>query len=716
MPRPRFVNLVLFVLCLHVVVPVCSVAAQELTRRPLHAEPSPQVPSEVINHQLLTPPFRGSAMLRFSPNGRFLVLQDHAGLFVLSREPLGILLYIDAPDAYPARFSNDSRTVSLLSYELVLATWQLSDGKNLARREWAAPEGCLQAELVPGAAWLACLTPQFTLDFYKTDDLTRAFSQHVGSFPSEPGLVPIPLGIESAFSRPFGFSLAGSFARAANRRLFRLPAVFPPDGSYFVLRPDNDRYDLPTFRKSGLSGQLRKLALTWLAILPQNRVLVANNKQPFSASIVSLASGEMLAPVQFTSAFLALATNPRYALLANAESAGVALFDLEQGRLLNLPPNLDADIFGDTVALFTAEGGLQFYHLGEPHPFLSRRLPLNDLPRLRAALVDSSLSTLAISANQDAAIFDLTNGKRLAAVRDVDGFAYDTPQSAFLIHPRRLTDPASVMAWNSASTAPGIISKWTASNKVFELRPGEKAFLEYSFLGPGARPPEFVDLTLGAGFELRGLDPASGRELWKRTFAHGSPVPFDDPQGSRLVLGWEANTESARRIAKSFPDSQAAYKNQKPKDVDSFFEVLDAVTGNSLAGVLVQFGTGPSSFDSAFSCGTALFLIKDQYRIALFDLQTGSLVARLHGKHPSASAAAKLFVTDEKAKVTFYDLTTGTRLGDRKFPDDIAYTRFSETGDRLFVLTAHQEAFVLDVKRLREGFAKFPNELPVETH
>src|SRR4029077_11621874 len=43
-------------------------------------------------------------------------------------------------------------------------------------------------------------------------------------------------------------------------------------------------------------------------------------------------------------------------------------------------------------------------------------------------------------------------------------------------------------------------------------------------------------------YRLRALDPATGKELWKREFSENSPVPFADPQGDRLVLGWNAQS------------------------------------------------------------------------------------------------------------------------------------------------------------------------------
>jgi hypothetical protein len=200
---------------------------------------------------------------------------------------------------------------------------------------------------------------------------------------------------------------------------------------------------------------------------------------------------------------------------------------------------------------------------------------------------------------------------------------------------------------------------------------------------------------------LRGLDPVSGRELWKHSYTKEPPTPFNDPQGGRLVLGWDARSEGTRDEAKHFPAAHAAFKELKIKEHDSFFEVLDARTGSPLGGVLVQFGSGPNSFDSAFSCGDSLFLVKDQFRVTVFHLPDGKLLARLRGARPAASAEAKLFVLDEDdGRLVFYDLATGARLAERRFFDGVAYSRFSEKGDRLFLLTAHQETFVLDVKKI----------------
>src|SRR6185295_15653856 len=74
-------------------------AADPAARRPL------ELPVDLISATRLNPPLRSDSLLRFSSDGSRLFIQDQAGIFVLSRQPLQILLYSDIGNAYPAAFS-----------------------------------------------------------------------------------------------------------------------------------------------------------------------------------------------------------------------------------------------------------------------------------------------------------------------------------------------------------------------------------------------------------------------------------------------------------------------------------------------------------------------------------------------------------------------------------------------------------------------------------
>jgi len=53
-------------------------------------------------------------------------------------------------------------------------------------------------------------------------------------------------------------------------------------------------------------------------------------------------------------------------------------------------------------------------------------------------------------------------------------------------------------------------------------------------------------------------------------------------------------------------------------------------------------------------------------------------------------------------RLGIFDLNSGTKLDEQLFPDGLAYTHFSGDGKRLFVLTEHQTAVILDVSDVRK--------------
>jgi hypothetical protein len=169
-------------------------------------------------------------------------------------------------------------------------------------------------------------------------------------------------------------------------------------------------------------------------------------------------------------------------------------------------------------------------------------------------------------------------------------------------------------------------------------------------------------------YRLRALDPATGEELWKREFFENGPVPFADSQGDRLVLGWNATSPHAASAAKQIPSVWEIFKHAKISKLDSYFEILDARFGKSVGGVLIQVGSGPASYDAAFSAGDALFLLKDGKRVSVYSLQDGRLEARLVGGIPTANAQNNLFAMEEgPGRLFIYDLATAAKLEQLSF-------------------------------------------------
>jgi non-ribosomal peptide synthetase component F len=151
------------------------------------------------------------------------------------------------------------------------------------------------------------------------------------------------------------------------------------------------------------------------------------------------------------------------------------------------------------------------------------------------------------------------------------------------------------------------------------------------------------------------------------------------------------------------------FKHAKISKLDSYFEILDARFGKSVGGVLIQVGSGPASYDAAFSAGDALFLLKDGKRVSVYSLRDGRLEARLVGGIPTANAQNNLFAMEEgPGRLFIYDLATAAKLEQQFFSESIAYTHFSVDGNRLLVLTKHQVAYVLDLSGVRTAPSSGP--------
>jgi hypothetical protein len=712
----------------------------------------------VLSRQRLTPPLRSANVtLRYSPDGRYLLFQDPSGIYVLSHEPFKVLGYIDAPHSYEARFSRDSQSIIAVSLALSYQRWAVRDGQSLDNNELPIPDGCVDAQLSPDGELLACYRPDFSLGVLKLSTGQWIFSDVIHAIDPHLTVVPIPLDRDTPFAGPFGFTLSHDMKPIANRAINSLPMRFSPDGGTLIAGDVRDavRVDLEGRRKANLPGAIQKYLSGTLAILNDTRVLVIPRGKPGEPAVRSLRNGDILASPNFQADSAYLATDARYALLYDSGTQGARVFDLEDNRQVETPKNIGVDVLGGELALATDNGDLFLYHPHEHEPFAAILLPLERMSVLRAASVAPALDKLAVAVNGEGALFQIANGKRIMSFQQFSAVNFTDPATGLFLMSGRRSGPSPALDYvidrvdahgsvhaaskdREAGLATGlqtILRLDIATTKTSPiwmgtkdlLRSGGSVLFEYSFESSGAGGillpqasdgpssggmlqaggvPSMGGVSLpqevGVPFRLRALDPATGKQLWTRSFTGLPPIPFADPQGERLVLSWKAKSAGATAAAMRVAQAKDALKSAKLTDHDSFLEALDARTGKPLGGVLVQSGTGPLNFDSIFSTGDAIIFSRDAVRIYIYSMRDGQLKARLVGVRPSANAQSNLLaLSTGSGQLTIYDLNTAAKLDEQIFPDPIAYTHFSEDGQRLFVLTENQDAFVMDMTGVR---------------
>ena len=683
----------------------------------------PQLHS-IISQSLLTPPLRSpEASLRYSPDGKYLLFQDPSGIIVMSRDPLNVVLRISAEDIYPAQFSRDSQSVTLISRALNFGKWQLPEGKKTAHGSLPIEDGCLDAQLSPDGELFACVGSNPNLALYELSSQKLVFENaFAGLRPTVPGHVgePFPvffinylwLDFKTAFARPFGLLRTSNPRPSPGRSLSLSTIHFSPDGKLLIAKTlqgglgleidSKKRFDYPE--------ALHKTANGEIDLQSSERAVAVENAAKGESLILSLKDGKVLGHPSFTADYIRVASNPRYAILYHLDSNGrtATAFDLEQNSSVEVPPAAGLDIYGKEMALYNITGTISLYRLSEQESFASLTLPLGNLPELHSASVTPGLEQLAISLHGAGATFETGSGKRLGSFAEFSAANFADLQTSFLFAQKLHQDPAHSLR---VETSTGASSTVWAAEKEIQIRAGGPILLAYSLKRDSQRAPwELSAHEMQLPFRLRGLDPFTGNELWKREFDENSPTPFADPQGERIVLGWKAKSSGAKEAASHDPSAHALYKGAKLTDHDSFFQVLDARTGKPVGGVLVQVGNGPATFDSAFSAGDTMILVKDGVRVSLYSLHDGKLNAHLVGVRPAASSKSNLLALDQgNGRLGIFDLSTGAKLDEQPFSEEIAYSHFSADGNRLFVLTAHQTAFIFDVSKVREHPAAAPD-------
>jgi len=657
----------------------------------------------VLSMAKLSPEIRANAFLQYSPDGKYLFVQDPAGIILFSRDPLQFVAYFDAPYAYPARFSADSQTLTLVTFDLYLTRWRATDGRQVKTLDLVIRGGCLDAALSPGGDLLACYTPELDLAIYRMDDARKLFSASVHHFPKGAAYFPIPFATTTNFSAPFGFFLSDNIKQFANRGLMHLPVWFSPDGKFLISGDDRGALlvNLTTFAKEDFSSPIRKRMNSVAGLAQNDRVLLVDALKSEPPSAVTFSTGQTLTNFSAPVDSAHLCTNSRFAIFRKESDSSIQLADLNSGTTIPIPEGIAADVSGTEIAVLKRNALVLFFKYGESKPVIAARLPLGTLPPLHASGVDSDLTTLSLSVAGTGATFDVASGKSLLEQKAFDGTQVADPKHPLVLTPRRFKSPHQVLRddLETRSAEPS----WTARpDPDVEIRPGEAAFLEYSFSNEFGKFLLIAHDGSGVAFKLRGLNPASGSQLWHAKYDQEVPVPFSDPQGSRFVLGWVAKTSGARVAVKKSPVILDAYKHSKRMNQDSVFEVFDSASGKSLGGVFVQFGDGPINFSSAFSVGDFLFLVKDHTRVFVLSLRDGKLVVQTKGLQPVANAQSGLFVLEEGfGRLGVYDLLTGGKLEQQQFPDGLAYKHFSSDGKRLLVLTQHQVVYVLDMSEVR---------------
>jgi WD40 repeat protein len=84
-------------------------------------------------------------------------------------------------------------------------------------------------------------------------------------------------------------------------------------------------------------------------------------------------------------------------------------------------------------------------------------------------------------------------------------------------------------------------------------------------------------------------------------------------------------------------------------------------------------------------------------QVLTYSMATGQQKGHFFGTSPSVSTSGWLAVESEARQINVYDMATSQFKQQYTFSDPVSFKRFSRDGSRLFVITASQTAYFLDL-------------------
>lgn len=697
--------------------------------------------SIVLSKSQLTPPLRTPLEeLRFSPDGKYILVQDDSTIYLLTSDPLSVRFQVEARDAEPALFSPDSQKLVIPTRAMGVEWRALPDGAILST-EVLAEGSCHEARLSPQGDLYACIDRNLILRVFDIAKRQQVFAEKIGEAPPSyviPKLPEDPAPIPLWWTRLRHLPVLHTFLR------------FSPDGRFVVAA---------SFHGHAIAVDLsRKSRINLLEPFPQavdnrsfefiapDRVTVQREKEISALSILSFPEGGPHGAFPFVGRIIA-ASDPRYALISLRESDELKVINLQTGETAETFKAEKADILGSNAVRYDrAHDAIILSQTANPKSTSQLSLPAGSISVLNAGAVSGDLQTVAVGVQGGGGVFQTASGKRIAQVANLEGAWFDGDQRCYA-HLRRAD---GTIGLDEINLSEGTVS--TSSPPWFSVIDQTRARLMFSgpvvisMLAPywGGGEPTSEQVAPGSQVRLHSvaskksegnlggttpgsasdtaLDLRTGNELWSRRynpeafFQHKSymeqPIwedvrqPFADPQGTRFILGWYANTNTARKAAKHASEAvQLQMKTARISGQDSFFEVIDAFTGTTIGGTLVQRGEGPGGFDAVFSTGDWLTLVSGgSTRFSVFSLSSGKELFRSSALYTTISGENGLLgLAEEHGRFSLYDLRDGKKDGEFVLPENVVYAHFSEDGRRLLLITERQSVYILDVSKSPEA-------------
>ncbi|MBA3912649.1 MAG: hypothetical protein H0X25_02045, partial [Acidobacteriales bacterium] len=620
----------------------------------------------LISKKQLSPPLRPDlSYLHFSPDGKYLIAQDETVITVLTREPLAILFYIPAENAYPAILSPDGHSVVFYTSSLRVEKWSIEDQKRVSVAEVTTAHACLQTALSPDGQTLGCFNEDgFLLLIDAATSQTILTKKDLLSL--QPAAQRLLLGLAEA---ELGYMIE------------IIHMAFSPDGKYFLAGFGGNSllWDTQSHHELSVPGSLRDASRQSFAFLGPDRLACVNPVSPDQYWLVSVPGGSLVAELPLVQGtWFMPSTDPSYAIVGPLKQYNAGALNLQTKKIELVGKMLD--IYQGILARELPGGEISLDQIQSKKEIAKIDLPAPQLGGLKAAAISSDLRFVALSGRTRGGVWDLERNVRTMHIRGFrgayfadDGQLYaDVPKSGQTERQIAKLDPMS-----GAGVGGYLIGKQPATQ--------HGAYLSILKGKDGSSNQVYSNSDL----EIR--DVRDGNLLWSRHFAHD--LPALGYAGDQLLLSWPVSSSAGREVLQLYSD----LKNGAEKE-DYLYEVADLRTGKASGAALVKTNKYSLLVNGRQPAGNYLVFSALHNQVFVKPLGTREPSARFFGAYPVPYPKTNMLALESDTKtVRLYDMTNSQMRREYHFPDPVTLKVFSPDGKKLVVVTGSQSIYTIDV-------------------